>query len=144
MKQNIKFIWIYGAILFSFAIILILFAGLTQKESAHQEEKLSKSLSSLAKENWVLTSERDELGAKNKELEKTVGELTIQRDALSLEKEALISAIDGDMEITAILLDAYTKKMQGENDLALELVKNLNKNTMSKTQINLYNMITGE
>lgn len=144
MKQNIKFIWIYGAILFSFALILILFAGLTQKESAHQEEKLSKSLSSLAKENWALTSERDELSAKNKELEKTAEELTVQRDSLSLEKEALITAIDGDREITAQLLDAYSQKMQGKSDLAIATVQNLNKNAMSKTQINLYNMIIGE
>ena len=40
MKENTKFLWMYVGILFSFALILIIFAGLSQSNDA--EEKMYK------------------------------------------------------------------------------------------------------
>ena len=57
MKQNTKFLWIYIAILFSFALILILFAGLTRNNL----KKVNKELEALKTENFKLTSQKEVL-----------------------------------------------------------------------------------
>ena len=57
MKQNTKFLWMYICILFSFAIILIIFAGLSTNEEKGLEnkvEKVSSENNALKKENTTL------------------------------------------------------------------------------------------
>ena len=144
MKQNTKFIWIYGAILFSFALILILFAGLTQKESAHEEEKLSQSISSLSRENSELVAERDALQAKSAELQAQVDALTLERNSLYADREAALLACGGDIEISRVLIQAYREKASGNAALARETVANLDKSAMTDAQKYIYNTIIGE
>ena len=44
MKQNTKFLWMYIGILFSFALILIIFAGLSRNTDTEQKEGLKADL----------------------------------------------------------------------------------------------------
>lgn len=144
MKQNTRFIWIYGAILFSFALILILFAGLTQKESAHQEAKLSESLSSLAQENANLVAERDNLKIAVKDLNDQLYSARVEKDSIYAEKEAAIAAYGENIDLTRILLQAYHEKAAGNIDLAKASVADLDVKTMTEAQKYLYNLIIGE
>ena len=57
MKQNTKFLWIYIAILFSFALILILFAGLTQNNYRKEIEQ-QQTESAGVKQSLVTKNER--------------------------------------------------------------------------------------
>lgn len=144
MKQNTKFIWIYVAILFSFAIILILFAGLTQnnyqKEINDQEMEtagIRKSLSALSKENEVLNSKLKELEAQNTALME-------ENERLSKESRAAISFYDGEAETTKILLRAYAERLDGKNDEAKAMLESIDMGLLTKEQKNLYDMIIGE
>lgn len=144
MRQNTKFIWIYGLILFSFALILILFAGLTQKESAHEEEKLSRSLSSLAKENSTLIAERDNLQVAVNELQLKLDAMTQEKESFYEEKEAAIIGYGGNPDVTRTLISAYQEKTRGNVDDAKALVLKLDRSSMTSAQKNLYNTIIGE
>lgn len=68
MKGKVKFLWIYTAILFSFALILIIFAYLTQNNISKENEAIYKNMSgykasieSLTKENENLKKKLDEM-----------------------------------------------------------------------------------
>ncbi len=144
MKQNIKFIWIYVAILFSFALILILFAGLTQNNyqkeiEQHQSESagVRKSLSALSKENEKM---KDAI----KDLELEAETLKNDNKILLAEKETAVVAFGGDVEVTRTLLEAYNEKIAGHRDQAMELIKPLNIRTMTEAQRYVYNRVIGE
>ncbi len=144
MKQNTKFIWIYVAILFSFAIILILFAGLTQnnyqKEINDQEmvtAGIRKSLSALSMENEALNSKLKEFEAQNTALME-------ENERLSKESRAAISFYDGEAETTKILLRAYADRLDGKNEEAKAMLEGIDRAQLTRQQINLYDMIIGE
>ena len=143
MKQNTKFIWIYGAILFSFALILIVFAGLTQKESAHEEEKLSQSLSSLGRENSDLVVQRDTLQVTANDLQAQLNTAIQERDIEAAEKNAALLAYGGDVEVTKVLIKAYKEKASGSAAQAKQTVSELNTSTMTEAQRYVYNTIIG-
>ena len=70
MNGKVKFLWIYTTILFSFALILIIFAYLTQNNISKENEAINKNMScykanieSLTKENEDLKQKLDELNA---------------------------------------------------------------------------------
>jgi len=144
LRQNTKFIWIYGAILFSFALILIVFAGLTQKESAHEEEKLSQSLSSLTRENAELVQANQTLQNTANELQNQINALTMERDALYGEKEASLLAYGGDIENTRILITAYREKASGNAAQAKLTISELDKSELTEAQKYVYKSIIGE
>lgn len=144
MKKNTKFIWMYGAILFSFALILILFAGLTQsnyQKELNKEQKetagIKQSLSALSKENKKLETALSELEKENQKLK----EETTQ---LAMESEMAISAYGGDKEVTHTLIEAYTLLASGQKEKATETVKGLNVYLMTQAQKQVYNTIIGE
>ena len=144
MKQNTKFLWIYIAILFSFALILILFAGLTQnnyqKEIDLQEAesaRVKQSLVTITKENQKI---RDNLKKVNKELEA----LKTENFKLTSQKEVLVKAIGGNAEITQKLLDAYVIYSLGDKEAANAKISNLNTALLNQMQLNIYNTIIGE
>lgn len=144
MKQNTKFIWIYVAILFSFALILILFAGLTQnnyqkeiEQHENQSAGIQKSLSSLASENSTMKKTIKELEAEN-------AQLKTDNQTLLAEKEAAVVAYGGDVAVTRKLLTAYNEKIAGHGEAALELVKELREENMTEAQKFLYQTIIGE
>ena len=69
MKEKVKFLWIYTGILFSFALILIIFAYLTQNNMYKETNEISKGYQSNIE---MLTKENENLHSKIKELEKGV------------------------------------------------------------------------
>ena len=144
MKKNTKFIWIYVAILFSFALILILFAGLTQnnyqKEITDQQIETAgvrKSLSSLTKENEEIKKELDALKAEN-ELLKT------ENHALFEAKEIAVKSFGEDREVTDVLLNAYKLTLSLDFDGAKALLKDIDKKNLTDAQKYIYEMIIGE
>lgn len=144
MKQNTKFIWIYVAILFSFALILILFAGLTQnnyqKEITDQQIEtagVKKSLSALSGENEKLKTQIKDLKSQNEALRN-------ENAALLLENDTALSLYGGDVFVTKTLIKAYGEKAAGQDDLARQIIKELDISTLTQQQKNLYNIIIGE
>lgn len=144
MKKNTKFIWIYVAILFSFALILILFAGLTQnnyqKEITDQQIETAgvrKSLSSLTKENEEIKKELETLKAEN-ELLKT------ENHALFEAKEIAVKSFGEDREVTDVLLNAYKLTLSLDFEGAKALLKDIDKKNLTDAQKYIYEMIIGE
>ncbi len=136
-KQNRKFIWMYGAILFSFALILIMFAGLSTKN----EEKLSSSVSSLGRENSNLREEKNELYERIKDLEQQVEDVSFERDSFYNEMEAALLDCDGDVEVNEILLSGLREKRVGNDEVAKNAVSQLDLSKMTELQILIYNTI---
>ena len=141
MKKNTKVIWIYVAILFSFALILILFAGLTQnnyqKEITDQQMETAgvrKSLSALTKENEAMKKQIEELTKENETLKS-------DNAAILAEKEAALVAYGGDVAVTRTLLQAYSEKLVGHPEVAAETVKGLDVYSMTQAQRYVYNLI---
>ena len=144
MKKNTKFIWIYVAILFSFALILILFAGLTQnnyqKEITDQQIETAgvrKSLSSLTKENEEIKKELETLKAEN-ELLKT------ENHALFEAKEIAVKSFGEDRMVTDVLLNAYKLTLSLDFEGAKALLKDIDKKNLTDAQKYIYEMIIGE
>lgn len=144
MKKNTKFIWMYGAILFSFALILILFAGLTQnnyQKELNKEQKetagIKQSLSALSKENKKLETALAEMEKENQKLREETTQLTMESDMA-------ITAYGGDKEVTRTLIEAYTLLVSDEKDKAKETIKDLNVYAMTQAQKHVYNTIIGE
>ena len=142
MKQNTKFIWIYGAILFSFALILIVFAGLTQQET----ENVSHSLTSLTDENNKLKFENKVLKSNCDSLQETNNTLANENQNLINEKQAIIVAYGGNAEITKILLAAHDEKVRGLPNEAKARVKyaNINVSSLTNAQKYIYDIIFGD
>lgn len=145
LKQNTKFIWIYVAILFSFAIILILFAGLThnnyQKEITDQKQETAGIRKSLS----ALSSENEKLSSSIKTLEEEKIALTSENENLKMEIRGALSFCDGDEETTRLLLRAYSLKLDGRNEEAQAMLSETDAKLLTKLQKKLYDMIiTGE
>ena len=56
MKQNTKFLWMYIGILFSFALILIIFAGFSVNTETEQTQGMKDNIISLSQKNTDLTN----------------------------------------------------------------------------------------
>ena len=144
MKKNTKFIWMYGAILFSFALILILFAGLTQNnyekelnEGKKETAGIKQSLSALSKENEKLNQTIAEYEKENQLLKET-------NAALVLEKEMALSAYGGDAEVSRLLVEAYTLLLSDQAEEAKQKIEKINVYSLTQAQRQVYNTIIGE
>ena len=144
MKQNTKFLWIYIAILFSFALILILFAGLTQN-NYQKEIDLQEAESAGVKQSLVtITNENQKISDSLKKANKEIEGLKTENFKLTSEKEVLVKAIGGDEQITQKLLDAYVIFSLGDQEAAASKLSNLDKALLNQMQLNIYNTIIGE
>ena len=63
MKENTKFLWMYVGILFSFALILIVFAGVSRNTDSEERKGLQADVASLSEKNTALKSENTKLFA---------------------------------------------------------------------------------
>ena len=144
MKQNTKFLWIYIAILFSFAVILILFAGLTQN-NYQKEIDLQEAESAGVKQSLVtITNENQKISDNLKKVNKELESLKTENFKLTSQKEVLVKAIGGNEEITQKLLDAYVIYSLGDKEAANAKIANINKALLNQMQLNIYNTIIGE
>lgn len=130
MKQNTKFLWMYIGILFSFALILIIFAGLSRNTDTEQKEGLKADIATLSQQNTAIATENANL--KN------------QLDALMSENNALKAddAVFADTENTLMLAAAEYDK--GNKKEAKDMLASIDPLTLTQTQTYLYNMLTGK
>jgi len=112
MKENTKFLWMYVAILFSFALILIIFAGLSHNNTTEQTKGLKADITELSHKNT-------ELQNKNSEIRKQLDTLTLEHENLKSEHEAL-------------LIDSETKKQN--DDALMEAIKAYNSGNFTKSK----------
>lgn len=133
MKKNSKFLLIYIAILFSFALVLILFAGLTQNNYA---KELAESQG--IKQNLIEVNERyqtltDSMKSLNKNLEEANEQIATY--------EADINQKANQILLTDKLVEAMRLIDTGRPTAAKELLAEIDKETLTENQRYIYNKL---
>ncbi len=133
MKKNTKVLIIYIAVLFSFALVLILFAGLTQNNYAKElaeSQGIKNNLIELTKTNQALTDSvnllKDELDENEEQmqiLKAKIGELTLEK------------------ETTEKLTEILKLYESGKKTEALEQKAEIHAESLTQTQLYIYNKI---
>ena len=141
MKQNTKFLWIYVAILFSFALILIVFAGLTQNNYQKEIEQQATESAGVKQSLVTLTAKNQKINDELKTLSSEVANLKTDNFKLNLEKEILIKSIGGNEETTKTLIDAYVILSIGDAETAKAKIAMLDKKQLGTAQLRIYNTI---
>ena len=134
MKKNTNFLMIYVAILFSFALVLILFAGLTQN---NYEKKIAESQG--MKENLV------ELTEVNSTLEESIKHLNGELDSTKKQNEENLQNIESlksSIELTDTLVNALKLYESGKKDDARQTVSQIDVQTLTQSQLYIYHKIT--
>ncbi|MBE7037589.1 MAG: hypothetical protein E7404_01645 [Ruminococcaceae bacterium] len=117
MKEKVKFLWIYTGILFSFALILIIFAYLTQNNMYKETNEISKGYQSNIE---MLTKENENLHSQINELKKNEEKLNREKTYLS--------------EVDSILKNALENYDSNNKKEAKELVKDIDKTKTNDLQ----------
>ena len=133
MKKNTKFLLIYVAILFSFAIVLILFAGLTQNNYAKEIEEsqgIKQNLVKITEQYQTLT---DSMKTINDELEESKLEIESQKQQ--------ITKLTSETETTNILISALELSDRNQKVQALKKIEQLDKEKLTEEQLYIYNKI---
>lgn len=133
MKKNTKFLFMYIAILFSFALVLILFAGLTQNNYAKEiaeSQGIKQNLVEITEQYQTLT---DSMKVINEELEKAKIEITDYKQQ--------INKLTGENEITKTLIQALELYEDGYKTKAREKIASIDKEALSEAQLYIYNKI---
>ncbi len=126
MKKNTKNLIAYIAVLFAFALVLILFAGLTQNDKAKLEAEskgIKNNLIKLTETNQALTDSVNLLNTELNESKTKIGELV-------LEKETTEKLVE--------ILELYET---GKTDEAKAKKESINADGLTKTQLYIYNKI---
>lgn len=144
MKQNTKFLWIYIAILFSFALILIVFAGLTQNNYQKEIEQQATESAGVKQSLVTLTDENQKINDKLKTLTSETEGLKTENFRLNSQKDILVKSVGGDEAVTQTLLDAYVIFALGDKEAAAGKLTAIDKAQLNQTQLNIYNTIIGE
>lgn len=133
MKKNTKFLLIYIAILFSFALVLILFAGLTQNNYAKQiaeNQGIKQNLVEITEQYQTLT---DSMKVINNELETSKKEIA--------DNEVKIAALEAESNTTALLINALILDESGKHDEAEQKIAQIDKQQLTEQQLYIYNKI---
>ena len=133
MKKNTKFLLMYIAILFSFALVLILFAGLTQNNYA-KELAESKGI----KQNLVEVTQQyqtlsDSMKVLNKELESA--QTTIEMYEKDIAEKAK------NMLVTEKLMNALMEYEKGNINEAQQSLGNVVPEELTEAQLYIYKKI---
>lgn len=133
MKSKTKFLWMYTIILFSVALILILFAGMTQQNyerelETHETVKvgLQKSAAELSQTNMKLQQENDTLKKENAALK---------------ESQATFEDVTKSNDLNIALVDALYQYEVGNRRTARNLLAEVDSATLTDQQLNIYNKI---
>lgn len=133
MKKNTKFLLIYIAILFSFALVLILFAGLTQNNYAKQiaeNQGIKQNLVEITEQYQTLT---DSMKVINEELETSKQEIA--------DNETKIAALEAESNTTGLLIDALRLAENGKHAEAEQKIAQIDKQQLTEQQLYIYNKI---
>lgn len=138
MKQNTKFLWLYTAILFSVALVLIFIAGLTQnnyKKELAVHENASKGM----QESVVqLTEHNQQLTDQLKTANDTIAQL--QTELENLQKQQAEMA-DATAAVDQALLEAMQLYEDGRRSEARERLGDMDRALLTPTQAYLYDQI---
>ncbi len=133
MKKNTKFLFMYIAILFSFALVLILFAGLTQNNYAKElaENKgIKQNLVEVTQQYQTLS---DSMKVLSKELESAQSTIeTYENDIAAKAKNILL---------TEKLLNALKKYDNGKIKEAQQMLENIVPEELTEAQLYIYKKI---
>jgi len=130
MKKNTKFLWLYTTILFSFALILILFAGLTQQN--YEKELESHETAKMGMQKSVT-----ELSAVNMQLQQENQELKANAEKTSADMEDRNKQID----VFNTLSSALREYDKGNRKQAQEMIADIDQSTLTQPQLYIYNKI---
>ena len=132
MNSKVKFLWIYTGILFSFALILIVFAYLTQNNISKENEAINKNMSGYKASIENLTKENEDLKS---QLEKLNTELSDAKD--KNEKYFEIEKNENTEEIQSVnetLKKAVDELAKGNRKNAKNIVKDVDKSKTGDLQ----------
>lgn len=133
MKKNTKFLLMYIAILFSFALVLILFAGLTQNNYA-KELAESKGI----KQNLVEVTQQyqtlsDSMKVLNKELESAQTTIEMYEKDITAKAKSLL--------VSEKLMNALKEYENGNIEEAQQSLGNIVPEELTEAQLYIYNKI---
>ena len=126
MKKNTKNLIAYIVVLFAVALVLILFAGLTQNDKAKLEAEsngIKNNLINLTETNQALTDSVNLLNAELNESKTKIGELVLEK------------------ETTDKLVEMLKLYESGKADEAKEKKALINAEKLTETQLYIYNKI---
>ncbi len=144
MKENTKFLWMYVGILFSFALILIIFAGFSQSNDAEQTKGMQNDITALSQQNTELQNRIKELETHNQSLQTQIDSLLIEKQSLEAQNANLENAAEAQRLGGQILMDAMKMYDNGRRAAAREEIKKLNPEHLTDAQLYLYNIIASK
>ena len=130
MKSNTKFLWFYTIVLFSFALVLVLIAGLTQQ---NYEEELKTHLTA----NVGMQQSVSELSRVNTSLQEKVNKYEAQIE----EAEAKIEETTKELETLNTLVDALKEYEKGNKSSARKSLADINADELTPNQRYVYNKV---
>ena len=130
MKSNTKFLWFYTIVLFSFALVLVLIAGLTQQ---NYEEELKTHLTA----NVGMQQSVSELSRVNTSLQEKVNKYEAQIE----ETEAKIEETTKELENLNTLVDALKEYEKGNKSSARKSLADINADELTPNQRYVYNKV---
>lgn len=133
MQKNTKFLLMYVAILFSFALVLILFAGLTQNNYAKElaeSQGIKQNLVQITEQYQTLS---DSMKVINQQLEEANTEIENNKQEIQKLTET--------NQTTETLVEALKLFEKGKKDDAKEKIAEIDKTTLTEAQLYIYNKI---
>ena len=133
MKKNSKFLLIYIAILFSFALVLILFAGLTQNNYAKElaeSQGIKQNLIEVTEQYQTLT---DSMKSLNKNLEDANKQIETYEQDINQKANQIL--------LTDKLVEAMRLIDTGRPSAAKEILTEIDKETLTENQRYIYNKL---
>ncbi len=134
MKENTKFLWMYVGILFSFALILIVFAGLSQSSDEEQTKGLKNDITALSQTNT-------DLWKTNSDLQTQINSLVTENTELKAQNQQLTSEAEKEKNIDDILYKASKAKDVGEYKKVKEILSPIDPMTLTEAQFYIYNKL---
>ena len=130
LKQNTKFLWLYTAILFSFALILIIFAGLTQNNFQKEIEESDKTNQTMLEQIKVLKEENAKLSNELKTVSEKLEIVETENSELNVYKEN-----------SEKIFEAYQLLNKGRNESAVSMIQELDTELLTPMQLYLNKII---
>lgn len=134
MKENTKFLWMYVAILFSFALILIIFAGLSQNTKTEQTQGLKADITELSQKNT-------ELQKINTDLKNQLDALTNENQTIKTEIETINQENEAKKAVDDALMNAIKAYNSGNFTKSREIKSTIDPENLTEAQRYIYNKL---
>lgn len=141
-KNDNKSLFIYTALIFFVAVVLIIVSFFGQNNLKKNQPKVEESsqiqmLSGIAEKTAVLSEENKNLMEENYQLKTDNSELAEENARLKSENDALVKK----QTSNDLLLSAYGYYTLGNNSMALELIKQISYDELSSDQKMIYDKL---